>query len=250
MTDSASTPDRPAQPSYFATTRWTVVVAAGRRSSPQSDLALAELCQSYWYPLYSFIRRQGHSKEEAEDLVQAFFERFLARNYLEGLAAERGRFRSFLLASLKHFLANEWDKSQRQKRGGGVVHLSLDWESADERFRLDPPDPSSPDSAYDRAWALALLERVVTRLRDECVADGRAEVFEQTRGYLMLGEAAIPYAEAAARLGFEEGGVRTAVHRLRKRYRELLREELAQTLVEPAQVQEEMRSLRAALVGS
>lgn len=231
----------------FATTRWTLVVAAGHKSSPQSDAALAELCQTYWYPLYAYVRRQGHAREEAEDLVQGFFERFLARNYLEGLAAERGRFRAFLLAALKHFLANAWDRSRRQKRGGGVPHLSLDWEGANERFELEPTSSLSPDRAFDHAWALALLERVVTRLRDECVAEGKATLFDQTKGYLMLGEAAIPYTEAATRLGLEEAGVRTAVHRLRKRYRALLRDELGQTLVQPEMVEEELRALRQVL---
>jgi RNA polymerase sigma-70 factor (ECF subfamily) len=234
---------------YFATTRWTIVLSAGRKSSPNSDRALSELCQCYWYPLYAYVRRKGHSKENAEDLTQAFFERFLAKNYLEGLSAERGKFRAFLLASLKHFLANEWDKSQRQKRGGGATHLSLDWQSADQRFHLDPPDPTSPDRTFDREWALTLLERVITRLRDECAADGKSQLFEQAKGYLMVGEKTIPYADAAKSLGAEEGAVRVAVHRLRKRYRELLRDEIAQTLDDPAQVAEELRSLQAALAG-
>lgn len=179
-------------------------------------------------------------------LVQAFFERFLEKNYLEGVSAERGKFRAFLLAALKHFLANEWDKAGRQKRGG-IQHLSLDWQSADERFHLDPPDPSSPDKTFDREWALALLERVISRVREECAADGKARLFEQAKGYLMIGETAIPYTEAAAVLRLDEGAVRVAVHRLRKRYRALLRDEIAQTLDDPAQVAEELRSLQAAL---
>jgi RNA polymerase sigma-70 factor (ECF subfamily) len=242
-----STSERDPRGDVFVTTRWTVVLSAGRKSSPHSDRALGELCQTYWYPLYAYVRRQGKTKEDAEDLVQAFFARFLEKNYLEGLSAERGKFRAFLLASLKHFLANEWDKSQRQKRGGGAEHLSLDWQSADERFHLDPPDPSSPDKAFDREWALALLERVIVRLRDECAAEGKEELFEQARGYLMVGETAIPYAEAARALGLDEGAVRVAVHRLRKRYRALLRDEIAHTLDDPARVAEELRSLQAAL---
>lgn len=247
-TPSTPEPDAP-RGDYFVTTRWTVVLSARRRSSGHSDRALGELCQTYWYPLYAYVRRQGHTKEDAEDLVQAFFERFLEKNYLEGLSAERGKFRAFLLASLKHFLANEWDKSQRQKRGGGASHLSLDWQSADERFHLDPPDPSSPDKTFDREWALALLERVIVRLRDECIADGKATLFDQARGYLMVGEKTIPYAEAAQHLKMDKGAVRVAVHRLRKRYRELLRDEIAQTLDDPAQVSEELCSLQAALAG-
>lgn len=232
----------------FVTTRWTVVLSAGRKSSPQSDRALGELCQTYWYPLYAYVRRQGHTREDAEDLVQAFFARFLEKNYLEGLSAERGKFRGFLLASLKHFLANEWDKSQRQKRGGGAQHLSLDWQSADERYHLDPPDTASPpDRVFDCEWALALLERVIGRLRDESAAAGKTPLFERAKGYLMVGEAVIPYAQAAEELQMDEGAVRVAVHRLRKRYRELLRDEIAQTLSDPAQVAEELRSLQAAL---
>lgn len=251
MTENESTPpDSAAAPrDIFVTTRWTVVLSAGRKSSPQSDRALGELCQTYWYPLYAYVRHRGHSKEDAEDLTQAFFARFLKKNYLEGLSAERGKFRAFLLASLKHFLANEWDKSQTQKRGGGALHLSLDWQSADERYHLDPPDPTSPDRLYDRDWALALLERVIARLQEECADDGKAELFEQAKDYLLVGEAAIPYAQAAEKLQLSEGAVRVAVHRLRKRYRELLRDEIAQTLSDPAQVKEELRSLQAALAG-
>jgi len=245
--DHTSASERPAD--VFVTTRWTVVLHAGHKSSPQSDRALGELCQTYWYPLYAYVRRQGKTKEDAEDLVQAFFEKFLAKNYLEGLSAGRGKFRAFLLASLKHFLANEWDKSQRQKRGGGAPHLSLDWQSADQRFHLDPPDPRSPDRIYDREWALALLEQVIHRLRQECVAEGKEKLFEQARGFLMIGESVIPYARAAEALGLDEGAVRVAVHRLRSRYRELLRNEIAQTLDDSAQVAEELRSLQAALAG-
>jgi len=243
-TDAASTAPRE---DIFVTTRWTVVLAAGRKSSPHSDRALAELCQQYWYPLYAYVRRRVNSREDAEDLTQGFFARFLEKNYLEGLAAERGKFRAFLLAALKHFLANEWDKAGRQKRGGGVQHLSLDWQQADDRFHFEPPDQATPDRLFDREWALALLERVIERLQAECAAEGRAELFAHSRGYLMVGEAAITYAEAAAKLGMDEGAVRVAVHRLRKRYRELLREEIGQTVNDPAQVAEELKSLQLAL---
>lgn len=232
---------------YFVTTRWTVVLSAGRKSSPQSDRALGELCQVYWYPLYAYVRGRGKSKEDAEDLVQAFFERFLEKNYLEGLGAERGKFRAFLLAALKHFLANEWDKAMRQKRGGGTQHLSLDWQEADKRFHLEPLDCESPDVIYDREWALALLERVIDRLKKECADEGKAELFEESKGYLMMDAGMIPYADAAKHLGMDEGALRVAVHRLRKRYRELLRAEIADTLADPTQVAEEIRSLQAAL---
>ena len=247
MTSAGRTSDPgPAGP-YFVTTRWTVVLSAGHKSSPQSDRALAELCQMYWYPLYSYVRRQGYTKEDAEDLVQSFFARFLEKNYLEGLAAERGKFRAFLLASLKHFLANEWDKTQRQKRGGGVPHFSLNWQDAEERYHLEPADPMRPDLAYDREWALALLEQVIVRLRGECAADGKTRLFEEAKGFLMVGESVTDYDEVAQRLGVDNGALRVAVHRLRKRYRELLREEISQTLSDPAHVAEELRSLQVAL---
>ena len=227
----------------FATTHWTVVLAAGQRHTPQSDCALEELCRTYWFPLYAYVRRRGHIREDAEDLTQAFFARFLARNYLEGLRAERGRFRGFLLASLKHFLANEWDKSQRQKRGGGESPLSLDWQTADTQFQVAATNEPGPDKAFDREWALALLAKVIKRLQQECVADGKAKLFEQLKVFLTAGKGELSHAEAAQKLGMDETAVRVAVHRLRKRYRQLLRDEIAQTLSDPAMVDEEMRAL-------
>jgi DNA-directed RNA polymerase specialized sigma24 family protein len=230
----------------FATTRWTVVLAAGSRSTPNADVALEELCRTYWYPLYAYVRRRGHSREDAEDLTQSFFARFLQKNYLEKLRSEHGKFRAFLIASLKHFLANEWDRSRRQKRGGGVPTLSLDWQDADARYQIDPADNLSPDKIYDRAWAVTLLERVISRLREENAADGKALLFDRLKPFLTLGRSDIPYAKAAAGLATTEGAARVAVHRLRRRYRELLREEIGQTLSDPAQVEEEMRALFSA----
>lgn len=227
----------------FATTRWTVVLSAGQKSSPQAQRALEELCGAYWFPLYAYVRRRGHAKEDAEDLTQAFFAKFLEKNYLADLSAERGKFRAFLLASLKHFLANEWDKTQRQKRGGHATHFSLDGTAADTQFQIADPAASSPDKAFDREWALALLSQVIERLGAETEAHGRAAEFEQFKIFLTAGKGAQPYAEAAKKLGLEEGAVRVAVHRLRKRYRQLLRDEIAQTLIDPAQVDEEMQTL-------
>ncbi|MEY4385770.1 MAG: hypothetical protein RLY20_1053 [Verrucomicrobiota bacterium] len=227
----------------FATTRWTVVLAAGNKTTPHSDRALEELCRAYWFPLYAYVRRRGHAKEDAEDLVQAFFARFLAKNYLAGLSAERGRFRAFLLASLKNFLANEWKKSQRLKRGGGDTVLSLDWETADTKFQVAATNEPSPDKAFDREWAVALLAQVIERLRAECAADGKAAQFEQLKIFLTSGKGAVPHAEVAKSLGMDEGAVRVAAHRLRKRYRELLRDEIAHTLADASQVDEELRAL-------
>jgi RNA polymerase sigma-70 factor (ECF subfamily) len=240
MTPPSTTPNGG---DIFATTHWTVVLAAGKRHTPQSDHALEELCRTYWFPLYAYVRRRGHTKEDAEDLTQAFFARFLEKNYLEGLSAERGRFRAFLLASLKHFLANEWDKSQRQKRGGGATHLSLDWLSGETKFQLADTTEPSPDKVFDREWALALLERVITRLQEECTADGREKTFEQLKSLLTTDKTTISYPQAAAALGISEDTARVTVHRLRKRYRQLLRNAITQTLADPAQVDEEMQAL-------
>jgi len=227
----------------FVTTRWTVVLAAGRKATPQAERALEELCGTYWFPLYAYVRRRGYTKADAEDLTQAFFARFLAKNYLAGLTVERGRFRAFLLASLKNFLANEWDKSQRLKRGGGAAPLSLDWESADSKFQVAATGEPSPDKAFDREWAVALLAHVLDQLRAECAAEGRARQFDQLKIFLTAGKGAVPQADVARALGIDEAAVRVAVHRLRKRYRELLRDEIAHTLSDPSQVDEEMRAL-------
>jgi len=227
----------------FATTHWTVVLAAGQQHTPQSDQALEQLCRTYWFPLYAYVRRQGYAKADAEDLTQAFFARFLAKNYLVGLAAEQGRFRAFLLASLKHFLINEWKKSQTQKRGGGEAVLSLDWATADTKFQVASTAEPSPDKAFDREWALALLAKVIERLEQECAAEGKAKVFEQLKMFLMAGRAESAQVEVAKTIGMEEGAVRVAIHRLRKRYRVLLREEIAQTLADDSMVEEELRAL-------
>jgi RNA polymerase sigma-70 factor (ECF subfamily) len=176
-------------------------------------------------------------------LTQAFFARFLEKNYLAGLSAERGRFRAFLLASLKHFLANEWDKSRCQKRGGGVTPLSLDWQTADTQFQIADPTEPSPDKAFDREWAVTLLAKVIERLRAECEADGRGKQFGELKIFLTAGRGALSHAAAAKALNMDDGAVRVAVHRLRKRYRQLLRDEIAQTLANAADVDEEMRAL-------
>lgn len=234
----------------FTATRWTVVRAAGATSSPASVAALEVLCRAYWFPLYAYVRRRGHARHDAEDLTQAFFARLLGKNPFAGLDREHGKFRAFLLAALKNFLANEWDKARRQKRGGGVPPLSLDWRGADERYGIEPADTLSPDRLYDRAWALTLLERVVASLRDEYAHEGKERQFETLRPCLATGRGAVDYAGASATLGLSEGALRVAAHRLRRRYRELLRAELAQTLSDPAQVDEELRALFAAVAVS
>jgi RNA polymerase sigma factor (sigma-70 family) len=244
MTDSNSAiPNPSALGDFFATTHWTVVMAAGG-GTPEAAQALEELCRNYWYPLYAFARRHGQSKEDAEDATQGFFEQFLSRNYLQNLSGEKGRFRAFLLASFKHFLSNERDRAGRLKRGGGVAALSLDWADAETRYQIDPVDHLSPDKLYDRAWAMTLLGRTLARLRAEHA--GNRAVFDRLKPFLAAGKGAISYSEAAAALGMSEGAARVAVHRLRARYRELLRDEIRQTLSNPAAVDGEMQALFAA----
>lgn len=239
----------PSQPSgcgsgdIFATTHWTVVLAAGDRSTTESQAALETLCRTYWYPLYAYVRRHGRSREDAEDVVQSFFARLLARDFPAKLSSEQGKFRAYLLASLKNFLANDYDRSQAQKRGGGVPHLSLDWQTADTKFELAAGHEMSPDRAFDREWAVALLGRVIERLQQECVAEGRAKLFDQLKLFLTAGRGESAHKDVADVLGMEEGAVRVAVHRLRKRYRQMLREEIAQTLSDPQMIDDEMRAL-------
>jgi RNA polymerase sigma-70 factor (ECF subfamily) len=247
MSTENPTPKTSPSGGIFATTHWTVVLAAGRSDSRQAAVALEELCRTYWYPLYAYVRRHGHSREDAEDLTQGFFARLLEKNYLEGVTSDKGKFRAFLLVALKRFLANEWDRANSQKRGGGVAPLSLDWQDAETRYQINPAHNLSPDKLYDRAWAVVVLERVITRLRDESGTEGKAALYEQLKTYLMVGRNEIPYARAATELKMSEGAVRVAVHRLRRRYRELLREEITQTLANPAQADEEMNALFSAL---
>lgn len=234
----------------FLTTRWTVVLKAGRQEDAESSQALAELCQTYWFPLYAYVRRRGHGREDAEDLTQAFFERFLRKNYLQGLEAERGRFRAFLLAAMNHFLANEWDRARRLKRGGGAPHLSLEWDVAHQRYHGGGWDELSvsPECAYDRAWAVTLLEGVLNKLEAEYVASGRARFFETARACLLPGAESQPQRALAEQVGMDEAAFRMAVSRLRRRYRECLREEIAATVSDPDRVEDEFQSLRAALV--
>jgi len=219
------------------------VVAAGQQRSPEAARALEELCRTYWFPLYAYTRRRGYTREDAEDFTQAFFTRLLEKNSFADLNSEKGKFRAFLLASLKHFLANEYDKTRAQKRGGGTVPLSLDWQSADNKFQIAAENEPSPDKAFDREWALALLARVIDRLQAECAAEGRAKLFDQLKTFLTAGHGESAQRAAANALGMEEGAVRVAVHRMRKRYRQLLRDEIANTLADATMVDEEMRAL-------
>jgi len=231
----------------FATTHWSVVIQAGEGDSTQAEEALARLCRAYWYPLYAYVRRQGHSVADAQDLTQEFFARLLERKYLRLADRNRGRFRTFLLTSLKHFLINEWNKANREKRGGGCQVISLNIEETETRFRAEPADNRSPDKAFERRWALVLLERVLDRLQGEFAAVERTQLFEELKASLTGDGSECSYAEIGLRLGMSEGNLKVTVHRLRRRYRELLREEIARTVADPAAIDEEMRDLFAAL---
>ena len=244
----SSVPTRPAD-GYFATTHWSVIVNARAADSSVAREALEKLCKTYWYPLYAFVRRQGRGPHDAQVLTQEFFARLLEKNYLGDVHRERGKFRSFLLASMNHFLANEWDRARAQKRGGSHPHVPIDTQSAETRYGLEPAHDQTPEKLFERRWALTLLDNVLTRLREEFVTSGKTEQFDQLKVALTADKRAIPYAELGTRLGMSQGAVKVAVHRLRARYREVLRAEIANTVSSPADVEEEIRHLFAALAG-
>ena len=245
--DKTSPSDPGNQSGVFDTTHWSVVLQAGENDSPQATEALAGLCRAYWYPLYAYVRRQGHTIEDAQDLTQEFFARLLERKYLQLADRARGRFRTFLLTSLKHFLINEWNKANREKRGGGRRLISLDAEETETRFRAEPADGRSPDKAFERRWAMVLLDRVLDQLQAEFAAAGRRQVFEELKSFLTKVENENSYAEIGRRLRMTEGNLKVTIHRLRRRYRELLREEIARTVDGPDAIDEEIRQLFAAL---
>ena len=233
-------------PSQFATTHWSLVLAARDRAEPGADEALAGLCSLYWYPLYAYVRRRGHGADEAHDLTQEFFARLLGKDFLAGVDRGKGKFRAFLLAACSHFLANERDRVRAKKRGGGRAILSLSAADAEGRYSAEPADALTPEKLFERRWALALLQQVMTRLRDEFEAKGKGRLFDRLRGFL-VGEKGAGYRQAANELRLSEGAVKVAVHRLRQRYRELLHEEIARTVGAAEEVEEEIRALFAAL---
>jgi RNA polymerase sigma factor (sigma-70 family) len=233
----------------FATTHWSVVRAAGQSDSTQASDALQQLCSVYWYPLYAFVRRQGHSSQDAEDLTQEFFARFLAKQYFGRADPALGRFRNFLLASLKHFLSEQWRQVCRLKRGGGQSLISWDSQTAEQRYRTEPADPVTPEIVYDRRWALTLLERALARLDEEQSAAGNGQVFARLRDYVWGENSGTGYDEVAARLGISAGALKVMVHRLRQRYRKLLREEVAHTVATPEEIDEELRYLARVIRG-
>jgi RNA polymerase sigma factor (sigma-70 family) len=225
----------------FVTTRWSVVLAARSGGTPESAAALETICRAYWPPLYALVRRQGHAPHDAQDLTQEFFARLLEKDFLRAADREKGRLRTFLAVALKRFLANEWDRVRAQKRGGGVAPVSFDTGVAEERYLQQGPEAVSAERLYERQWALTLLEQTLGRLRAEHQAAGKEGEFDALKGTLTAERGAIAYAELAARLNATEGAARVAVHRLRKRFRELFRAAIADTVENPADVDDEVR---------
>jgi RNA polymerase sigma factor (sigma-70 family) len=233
----------------FATTHWSVVLAAGRPKSASYRQALETLCRTYWFPLYAYLRRHGCNSHQAQDYTQAFFTALLAKGGLDLADPKRGKFRSFLLASLKHFLSNERARAAAKKRGGGRKALSLDFVNAESKYVLEPRDELSPEKLFERSWALTVLERTMAHLQAEAASTGKQKLFKCLKFYLTADEDSASYSDVADDLNMTEGAVRTAVHRLRKRYRELLRDEIAQTVTSDDQIDEEIRDLFTALGG-
>jgi RNA polymerase sigma-70 factor (ECF subfamily) len=228
----------------FVTTRWSIVLAAKHEDSQQ---AMETLCRAYWYPLYAYVRRDGHAPHDAQDLTQEFFARLLEKDWLQAAGPEHGRFRTFLLVAMKRFLINEWHKNASRKRGGHITHVPLDAEDAERRFACEPE--LAPDAMFERRWAMTLLEQTLTALEAEFIGAGKADDFQATKHCLTLDRGSISYAELAAKTNSSEGAARVAVYRLRKRFRELFRANIAATLAEGEDVETEMRHVVAVLGG-
>ncbi len=252
MSANASKTDPPAAPpssagdaprGIFATTHWSVVLSAREKDSARSVEALETLCRVYWYPLYAYARRAGHSPADAEDLTQGFFARVLEKDYLKSAAREKGRFRTFLLTAWERFLANEWDREHAQKRGGFAPRVPIDQALAEYRLAAEPSHALAPDLLFERQWARTLLEHTMAQLQEEYLVTGRATLFEHLQSCLAKEESALAYAQIAARLRLTEPAVKMAVYRLRLRYREILRGEIANTVSSPAEIEEELRHL-------
>ncbi len=230
----------------FVTTHWSVVLAGGDSESPRAAMALEELCQAYWYPLYAYVRRRGHSVEDAHDLTQEFFARLIEKRWLAEADSSKGRFRTFLLTALNHFLANEWRHSRAAKRGGGRVLISLD-DTAEARYVREPASNLTPEKIYERRWALSLFDHALARLREQYAAAGKTSLYDQLKGFLSCEPGEGEYARQGAELEMNAGAVAAAVHRLRQHYRQLVRDEVAHTVENPADLEDEIRSLMAAL---
>jgi len=244
MTPQVETGSPQVSQTLFATTHWSVILTAAKDEKPEAAAALAALCRTYWYPLYAFVRRQGFGPEEAQDLTQEFFARLLARKSLAEVAPHKGKFRSFLLVALRHFLSDERDRASAAKRGGGAKVLSLDADEAEGRYKLEPIERLDAEKIYEHRWAMTLLSQAWTRLREECAGQGKLAQFERLAEFV-AGEAEVTCVAAASELGLTESAMRSAVHRLRERYRALIREEIALTVSAPNEVDEELRCLIA-----
>ena len=231
----------------FATTHWSVVVQAGENDSPKASAAMAQLCRTYWYPLYAYVRRKGYPAPDAQDLTQEFFARLLSKNYVTRADRLKGKFRSYLLGTFEHFLAKEWRRAHAEKRGGGRVDFSLDQMDAENRYLLEPAHELTPAKIFDRRWATTVLDQAMACLAQECLAGGKAKLFETVKSLLAGESADTSYAEMALLLSLTEGALKVAVHRLRQRYGELIRAEIAQTVASPAEVDQELHHLLSAL---
>lgn len=232
-----------ARGAWFATTHWSVVLAAQDRSAPEARQALERLCGGYWYPLYAFVRREGYSPPDAQDLTQEFFARLLEKHYLDQVDRKKGKFRSFLLAALRHFLSDQRDRAQAAKRGGGVSLISLDQEAAEDRYQMEPRDEATPEQAFDRRWAMTVLAQAQHHLGEEYQRAGKHELHAQLKDYVTEELDAATCTVISQRLQLTESAVRTAAHRLRQRYAEIVREEIAHTVASPAEVDDELRYL-------
>jgi RNA polymerase sigma factor (sigma-70 family) len=232
-------------PPQFPTTRWTLVIAAADPQRKEARSALVSLCEGYWYPLYAYVRRRGYPADQAQDLTQDFFIRVLEGRYLDRADPDKGRFRSFLLTSLKFFVADEQDRQRARKRGGGQL-VPFEFSSGEERYQREPAHNETPERIFERRWALSVLDRVVENLRNEFVLHGRPEHFERLKVFL-LSKSDAPYAALAREMNTSEGALKVAIHRLRKRYRELFRQEIADTVADPVEVESELRFLAAVL---
>lgn len=230
-------------PRIFATTHWSVVLAAGEGDSPPAHRALETLCGAYWYPIYVYVRRKGYGPDEAQDLTQEFFAKVIAKEHLRLADREKGKFRTFLLAMLDYFLAREWSRAHRQKRGGQFTFVSLDQQTPEARYRLEPVVSDTPEKIYLRHWALTVLEQTMNALERECHANGKGGLFTEVKELLSSDRDGPTYAEIGRKLNMGEGALRMTVLRLRRRYGELLRHEIAQTVGQPEEVDEEMRLL-------
>lgn len=229
--------------SAFTTTHWSAVVTAGHGHAAEAAAALETLCRAYWYPLYAYVRRCGYPHEDAQDLTQDFFSQLLAKDYVARADPDKGRFRSFLLAGLKNLMSHQREKARRLKRGGDHVFFSIDEQKAEDRYRCEPADELTPERVFERSWTATLLERAAQRLREEYGASGRAELFEELRGFRLDAPEPPAYAEAAARLGLSDSAVKSAIRRMRQRHHQLVRDEIAHTVSDPAEVDEEIRHL-------